>query len=91
MLLFILPPPRYPINTLFRFFCQIASFSIEQGAVIFAFSSLRPLIFQKNEHVATSPALGDVIPFSIIIQFLFTRAPPELKSPFQVIKARTLS
>uniref|UniRef100_A0A8C8WWY5 Conserved oligomeric Golgi complex subunit 5 n=1 Tax=Panthera leo TaxID=9689 RepID=A0A8C8WWY5_PANLE len=45
--------------------------------------SFRPLIFQKNEHVATSPALGDVIPFSIIIQFLFTRAPPELKSPFQ--------
>ncbi|KAL0617853.1 retrotransposable element ORF2 protein [Plecturocebus cupreus] len=43
----------------------------------------RPLLFQTSEHVANSPALGDVIPFSIIIQFLFTRAPAELKSPFQ--------
>uniref|UniRef100_F6S4H9 Conserved oligomeric Golgi complex subunit 5 n=1 Tax=Callithrix jacchus TaxID=9483 RepID=F6S4H9_CALJA len=45
--------------------------------------SFRPLLFQTSEHVANSPALGDVIPFSIIIQFLFTRAPAELKSPFQ--------
>ncbi|XP_040858406.1 conserved oligomeric Golgi complex subunit 5 isoform X8 [Ochotona curzoniae] len=45
--------------------------------------SFRPLLFQTNEHVANSPALGDVIPYSIIIQFLFTRAPAELRSPFQ--------
>ena len=45
--------------------------------------SFRPLLFQTSEHVASSPELGDVIPFSIIIQFLFTRAPPELRSPFQ--------
>ncbi|KAG8508487.1 Conserved oligomeric Golgi complex subunit 5, partial [Galemys pyrenaicus] len=45
--------------------------------------SFRPLLFQTNEHVAKSPTLGDIIPFSIVIQFLFTRAPPELKSPFQ--------
>lgn len=45
--------------------------------------SFRPLLFQTNEHVASSPALGDVIPFSTVIQFLFTRAPAELKSPFQ--------
>lgn len=45
-----------------------------------AFPSFRPLLFQTSEHVASSPALGDIIPFSIIIQFLFTRAPPELKS-----------
>lgn len=44
----------------------------------------RPLLFQTNEHVANSPALGDVIPYSVIIQFLFTRAPAELRSPFQV-------
>uniref|UniRef100_G1RBT1 Conserved oligomeric Golgi complex subunit 5 n=1 Tax=Nomascus leucogenys TaxID=61853 RepID=G1RBT1_NOMLE len=43
----------------------------------------KPLLFQASEHVANSPALGDMIPFSIIIQFLFTRAPAELKSPFQ--------
>uniref|UniRef100_A0A8D0YBF7 Conserved oligomeric Golgi complex subunit 5 n=1 Tax=Sus scrofa TaxID=9823 RepID=A0A8D0YBF7_PIG len=45
--------------------------------------SFRPLLFQTSEHMASSPAVGDVIPFSIIIQFLFTRAPAELKSPFQ--------
>uniref|UniRef100_A0A8C5KX04 Conserved oligomeric Golgi complex subunit 5 n=1 Tax=Jaculus jaculus TaxID=51337 RepID=A0A8C5KX04_JACJA len=45
--------------------------------------SFRPLLFQTSDHVANSPALGDIIPFSIIIQFLFTRAPAELKSPFQ--------
>ncbi|KAM5236598.1 conserved oligomeric Golgi complex subunit 5 isoform 1-T1 [Ctenodactylus gundi] len=45
--------------------------------------SFRPLLFQTSEHVASSPTLGDIIPFSIVIQFLFTRAPPELKSPFQ--------
>ncbi|XP_041513912.1 conserved oligomeric Golgi complex subunit 5 isoform X1 [Microtus oregoni] len=45
--------------------------------------SFRPLLFQTSEHVADSPAVGDVIPFSIVIQFLFTRAPAELKSPFQ--------
>ncbi|KAM6152342.1 conserved oligomeric Golgi complex subunit 5 isoform 3-T3 [Erethizon dorsatum] len=45
--------------------------------------SFRPLLFQTSEHVANSPALGEIIPFSVILQFLFTRAPAELKSPFQ--------
>ncbi|XP_028933803.1 conserved oligomeric Golgi complex subunit 5 isoform X2 [Ornithorhynchus anatinus] len=45
--------------------------------------SFRPLLFQTSEHVAASPALGEVIPFSTVLQLLFTRAPPELKSPFQ--------
>uniref|UniRef100_A0A8C8SNK3 Conserved oligomeric Golgi complex subunit 5 n=1 Tax=Pelusios castaneus TaxID=367368 RepID=A0A8C8SNK3_9SAUR len=45
--------------------------------------SFRPLLFQTSEHIANSPAVGDIISFSIILQFLFTRSPPELKSPFQ--------
>ncbi|NXX38150.1 COG5 protein, partial [Tricholaema leucomelas] len=45
--------------------------------------SFRPLLFQTSEHIASSPALGKVIPFSTVLQFLFTRAPAELKSPFQ--------
>ncbi|XP_078536437.1 conserved oligomeric Golgi complex subunit 5 [Lissotriton helveticus] len=45
--------------------------------------SFRPLLFQTNEHIASSPAIGDIIPYSTILQFLFTRAPPELKSPYQ--------
>lgn len=45
--------------------------------------SFRPLLFQTNELIASSQALGDVIPYSTILHFLFTRAPPELKSPHQ--------
>uniref|UniRef100_A0A2D4MYB3 Uncharacterized protein n=2 Tax=Micrurus TaxID=8634 RepID=A0A2D4MYB3_9SAUR len=41
------------------------------------------MLFQTSEHIFNSPAVGDVIPYSTIIQFLFTRAPTELKSPFQ--------
>src|SRR4029434_5936748 len=44
----------------------------------------RPLLFQTNELIASSQALGDIIPYSTILHFLFTRAPPELKSPHQV-------
>nr|XP_033813788.1 conserved oligomeric Golgi complex subunit 5 isoform X2 [Geotrypetes seraphini] len=45
--------------------------------------SFRPLLFQTSEHIANSPAVGDIIPFSTILQFFFTRAPPELQSPNQ--------
>ncbi|XP_058046328.1 conserved oligomeric Golgi complex subunit 5 [Ahaetulla prasina] len=45
--------------------------------------SFRPMLFQTSEHISNSPAVGDVIPYSTAIQFLFTRAPPELRSPFQ--------
>ncbi|XP_026557118.1 conserved oligomeric Golgi complex subunit 5 [Pseudonaja textilis] len=45
--------------------------------------SFRPMLFQTSEHISNSPAVGDVIAYSTVIQFLFTRAPTELKSPFQ--------
>ncbi|KAM8972101.1 conserved oligomeric Golgi complex subunit 5 [Pelodytes ibericus] len=45
--------------------------------------SFRPLLFQTSEHIANSTSIGDIIPYSVILQFLFTRAPPELKSPYQ--------
>ena len=46
--------------------------------------SFRPLLFQTIEHLAQSPAVGDVIPNSVVLHFLFARAPAELKSPHQV-------
>ena len=46
--------------------------------------SFRPLLFQTVEHLAQSSAVGDVIPFSLVLHFLFARAPTELKSPHQV-------
>ncbi|XP_060052379.1 conserved oligomeric Golgi complex subunit 5 isoform X2 [Erinaceus europaeus] len=45
--------------------------------------SFRPLLFQTSENVAKSSSVGDIIPVSIVIQFLFASAPAELKSPFQ--------
>jgi len=45
----------------------------------------RPLLFQTTEHAAANPAIGDIIPYSVIIHFLFGRAPPELKSPHQAV------
>uniref|UniRef100_A0A8C8LQQ8 Conserved oligomeric Golgi complex subunit 5 n=1 Tax=Oncorhynchus tshawytscha TaxID=74940 RepID=A0A8C8LQQ8_ONCTS len=45
--------------------------------------SFRPLLFQNSELIASSPAVGDLIPYSTLLHFLFTRAPSELKSPHQ--------
>jgi hypothetical protein len=46
--------------------------------------SFRPLLFQTVEHLAQSTTVGDVIPYSLVLHFLFARAPAELKSPHQV-------
>ncbi|KAK6993674.1 conserved oligomeric Golgi complex subunit 5 [Biomphalaria glabrata] len=46
--------------------------------------AFRPLLFQTPEHISQSPALGEIIPYSTVLQFLFARAPSELKSPHQV-------
>lgn len=45
--------------------------------------SFRPLLFQTIQHVIASPSIGDVIPYSTVLHFLFARAPPELRSPHQ--------
>ncbi|XP_060929239.1 conserved oligomeric Golgi complex subunit 5 [Limanda limanda] len=45
--------------------------------------SFRPLLFQTSELIASSPAVGDLIPYSTLLHFLFNRAPSELKSPHQ--------
>ncbi|XP_036004820.1 conserved oligomeric Golgi complex subunit 5 [Fundulus heteroclitus] len=45
--------------------------------------SFRPLLFQTSELIASSPAVGELIPYSTVLHFLFTRAPAELKSPHQ--------
>ncbi|KAM4523590.1 conserved oligomeric Golgi complex subunit 5 [Fundulus diaphanus] len=45
--------------------------------------SFRPLLFQTSELIASSPVVGDLIPYSTVLHFLFTRAPAELKSPHQ--------
>ncbi|KAJ8301246.1 hypothetical protein KUTeg_020233 [Tegillarca granosa] len=59
-------------------FCKRVSDLGKQYRVLRAF---RPLLFQTVEHVASSPALGEIIPYSTALHFLFARAPPELRSP----------
>lgn len=45
--------------------------------------SFRPLLFQTVEHIISSPSIGDVIPYSTVLHFLFAKAPQELRSPHQ--------
>ena len=52
--------------------------------LITLFIAFRPLLFQTSEHISTGPALGDIIPYSAVLLFLFSRAPPELKAPHEV-------
>ncbi|XP_033647188.1 conserved oligomeric Golgi complex subunit 5-like [Asterias rubens] len=46
--------------------------------------AFRPLLFQTSEHISSSPALGEIIPYSTALHFLFARAPAELMSPHEV-------
>lgn len=45
--------------------------------------AFRPLLFLTTEHIASSPSVGEVIPFSTVLHFLFARAPQEMRSPHQ--------
>lgn len=65
----------------------IASFydqPCELGKSYRTLRSFRPLLFQAPELLVDVPTLGDVIPFSLVLHFLFARAPSDLKSPHQV-------
>ncbi|KAG7277633.1 hypothetical protein CRUP_025318 [Coryphaenoides rupestris] len=37
--------------------------------------SFRPLLFQTSELVSSSPAVGELLPYSLVLSFLFSRAP----------------
>lgn len=43
--------------------------------------AFRSLLFMQAEDVPESPLLGNALPFSTALHFLFTKSPPELKSP----------
>ena len=44
----------------------------------------RPLLFQTSELISSSAVVGELIPYSTLLSFLFSRAPGELRSPHQV-------
>ncbi|KAK0135037.1 Conserved oligomeric Golgi complex subunit 5 [Merluccius polli] len=45
--------------------------------------SFRPLLFQTSELISSSAVVGELIPYSTLLSFLFSRAPAELRSPHQ--------
>lgn len=46
--------------------------------------AFRPLLFLTSEAICECNSLGDVIPYSTVIHFLFSRAPSDFRSPHQV-------
>ena len=53
----------------------------------FAFYIFRRLLFLAPDNFLTQPAgVGDVIPYSYVLNLLFSYAPPGMKSPHQVCK-----
>jgi len=42
------------------------------------------MLFQSSECLASSDVVGDVIPYSIALHLLYTRAHPDIKPPYQV-------
>ncbi|XP_055958266.1 conserved oligomeric Golgi complex subunit 5 [Patella vulgata] len=61
-------------------FCRRVS---DLGKTYKLLRAFRPLLFQTSEHLTQSPAIGEIIPYSTILHYLFARAPAELKSPHQ--------
>jgi len=48
------------------------------------FRAFRPLLFQTLDDIPTNPNLGDGLPYSTVLHFLFSKAPPQLTSPHTV-------
>lgn len=47
--------------------------------------AFRPMLFQTPEHIVKNTTVGEIVPFSTVLQFLFSKAPKELMSPHEVI------
>jgi len=41
-------------------------------------------LFQTPEDIVNNPSLGESLPFSVVLHYLFSRAPIELKYPHEV-------
>ncbi|KAM7439206.1 Conserved oligomeric Golgi complex subunit [Porites harrisoni] len=46
--------------------------------------SFRPLLFQTSEDIVNNPSIGESLPHSVVLHYLFSRAPNELKYPHEV-------
>lgn len=46
--------------------------------------AFRPMLFQTPEHIVKNTTVGEIVPYSTVLQFLFSKAPKELMSPHEV-------
>lgn len=58
----------------------------ELGAEYRMIRAFRPLLFMTNDAIMEHTSVGEIIPYSTVIHFLFSRAPEEFKSPHQVME-----
>jgi len=49
------------------------------------------VLFQSSESLAGSDVIGDVIPYSTALHILHTRAYPDIRPPYQVYLALSMS
>ncbi|XP_057297247.1 conserved oligomeric Golgi complex subunit 5-like isoform X1 [Hydractinia symbiolongicarpus] len=54
------------------------------GAAYKLFRAFRPLLFQAIEDIPTNPNLGESLPYSVVLHFLFSKAPSNMQSPHTV-------
>lgn len=57
--------------------------SSEYGAPFQVLKAMRPLLFQTPEQISQSSVLGTIVPYSVVLHHLFSRAPTDLQSPYQ--------
>jgi len=56
------------------------------GATYRLLRAYRPLLFQSDQAIGDSPLIGEVLPHSLVLHFLFSRAPLDMRSPHQVTR-----
>ncbi|XP_039251154.2 conserved oligomeric Golgi complex subunit 5-like [Styela clava] len=57
----------------------------ELGAPYRILRAFRPLLFVTDAGISESPSVGEVIPYSTVIHYLFSRAPDEFRSSHKVM------
>lgn len=57
---------------------------IDLGKHYKVLKAFRALLILKTEDFQNNSVVGDVVPYDIILHHLFSRAPVELKSPYEV-------
>jgi len=56
----------------------------ESGQSYKAVKAFKSMLFNTLEDLVQSPLIGEVVPYSVVLHFIFAQSPPVLKSPHQV-------